>query len=134
MKEKNRLVGVLDQYFLIFIMKAKHFARLLFQQVAVDAAGAHHHDFLLQRTPLSRGQPVLLHRRFRLMVQRDKAQIGTLPRNQVIAKIKRQTYPKHGNQIPPDDIFLVDESLHISNESQTSRRVKQKPEMNQYVE
>lgn len=114
-------------------MESQHFAGLLFQKIAVDGTGTHHHHFLLQPIALIRYFFKLVLAGFNLVVERYKAQITTLARDQMITKIKRQTDSDHGDQVLAKNISLFDESLHTSNESHLSLRVKQNREMNQRV-
>lgn len=106
-------------------METEHLAGLFLQQVAVDGAWAHHHDLLLQRLALGLGLPILGFRGGNLVIERDESQIRTLPRNQVIAEIEGQADPDDGDQVLAGYIFLVDQSLHMSTESQRSLQVKQ---------
>ena len=124
-KEKNVLVGVLNQNFLIFIMETENFSRLLFQQIAVNRPRTHHNNLLFQSGPLMRRHLILRFRRGNLMIQWNKAEVRTLSGDQVITKVKRQADPDHRDQILPNNISLLYESFHTPNESQTIPRVKQ---------
>ncbi len=112
-------------------MEAEHLARLLLEQVTVDRIRAHHDDLLLQRRALGGGQRILLFRRLDLAVERDEAQVTPFPRDQVITEVEGQTDPDHGDQVLAENVTLFDESLHLSNESQTILQVKQYREKNQ---
>lgn len=133
MKEKNALIGFLDNNFLVRIVKSEDAARLLFQKVAVDRSRTHHNDLLFQSlAPVAFGS-VLGFCRFDLVVERDQAQIAALSGDQVIAEIKGQADPDHDDQVLAEQVFLFDESLHPTNESQRIPRVKQNPNGNQRV-
>jgi len=99
---------------------------LLLQKVAVDRAGTHHDNPLLERAALCRRNLILLFGIRNLIVERDKPKITPLPRNQMIPKIQRQTHPDHGDQVLAENISLFDESLHPSTESHPIPRVNEK--------
>ena len=114
-------------------MKAENLAGLLFQKVAVDRTGTHHHDLAFQGGTFCGGGLELLFRGRNLVVERDKAQIAALSGDQVITEIEGQADTDHNDQVLAEQVFLFDESLHPSNESHLSLRVKQKRDMNQSV-
>ena len=132
-KEKNRLVHVLDNNFLVLVMKTENAARLLFKQITVHGARSHHHNLLLEGLALGELFLVLLFGRGDLVIERDETQITTLSGDQVIAEIKRQADPDKHDQVLAEQVILLDESLHPSNESRLSLWVKQKRDMNQRV-
>ena len=95
-------------------MIAERFSRLLFEQIPIHGARAHHDDFFLQRGAFGGGLLILPFGGGNLRVEGDKAEITPLPRHQVIGEIKGQADPDHGDQVLAKDIALLDESLHNS--------------------
>lgn len=133
LKQKNSLVGVLDNNFLVRVMESENAARLLFQKVAIDRTRAHHNDLAFQRRAVGRRGFELLFGGRNLVVERDKTQIAALARDQVVTEVEGQRDPDNDNQVLAEQVFLFDESLHPPNESHLSLRVKQKHDMNQSV-
>ena len=114
-------------------MKSENAARLLFEEVAIDRTRTHHDDFMLERFTLGGCGLELLFRGRNLVVERDEAQVAALACDQVVAEVEGQRDPDNDNQVLAEQVFLFDESLHPSNESHPSQRVKQNRDMNQSV-
>ena len=93
-------------------METEHLAGLFFQKVAIHRPRTHHDDLLLQLLAFPGRDRIALFRRVDLAVERDEAQITALPGDQVIAEIKGQTDPDHGDQVLTEHVTLFDESLH----------------------